>query len=440
MFNHHANLHGAKTVVLPIIFPFSIGYLPFARSYLKTIQHNIAQMEKKWITTLFFLISVSLSASPRTQWTYQTGGQVIGTCALSESSLFVGSTDGYLYALDKQSGALQWKFDGKNEIRSTPAIDETTVFFHTVAGDLYALDTHTGGLQWQTSLKGETMVDVWDYYQSSPVIHHNLLIVGSGNGQVYGLNKETGKEVWTFRTGGVVHTDPLVYDDKVYIGSFDGHLYALDSATGTALWSFKTVGNRYFPQGAIQNAPTLFEGMILFGSRDFNLYAINAQTGTGTWNWMEPGSWVIATPTISATDSLLFVGTSDSHAFYCTSAWDGSIKWKINLNMRVYGKEVLYKDDVLFGCFNGILYAANQQTGNITWTFQTENSLKNHSIVYNEDGSFNEALFTITNMEELLKSENAILNLGSFLASPIVENDKVYIGSTDGNVYALTID
>ncbi len=397
-------------------------------------------MERKWIAFLCLAVSVSLSASLRTQWTYKTDGQVIGSCTLSGGTLFVGSTDGYMYALDKQSGTLQWKFDSKNAIRSTPAINGETLFFHTVAGDLYALDTRTGNIRWQTSLKGETMIDVWDYYQSSPVVHNNLLIIGSGNGHVYALNKETGKEAWSFQTEGVVHADPLVYDNKVYIGSFDGHLYALDITSGTPLWSFKTVGNRYFTKGAIQNGPSVFEGMILFGSRDFNLYAIDSQTGTGLWNWMEPGSWVSATPVVSAADSLLFVGTSDSHAFYCTNAWDGTIKWKINLNMRVYGKAALYKDYVLFGCFNGTLYAANRQTGEIAWTFHTESSLKNHSVVYNEDGSFNEALFTITNEEELLKSENAILNLGSFLASPIIENNHVYIGSTDGNVYALVIE
>jgi outer membrane protein assembly factor BamB len=36
--------------------------------------------------------------------------------------VFVGSTDGNFYAVDRESGTLQWKFEAKSRITSSPAV------------------------------------------------------------------------------------------------------------------------------------------------------------------------------------------------------------------------------------------------------------------------------------------------------------------------------
>src|SRR5262245_16117723 len=42
-------------------------------------------------------------------WTFQTGGPVRSSPVVADGSLFVGSHDGHLYALDPASGRLRWR-------------------------------------------------------------------------------------------------------------------------------------------------------------------------------------------------------------------------------------------------------------------------------------------------------------------------------------------
>ena len=43
------------------------------------------------------------------KWKFHTDGQVISSPAIANGTVFVGSTDGNLYAVDLESGAQKWK-------------------------------------------------------------------------------------------------------------------------------------------------------------------------------------------------------------------------------------------------------------------------------------------------------------------------------------------
>jgi len=376
-------------------------------------------------------------ASPQVLWKYKTQGHINGSSVIMEDRISFGSSDGNVYMLDKAQGILLWKFDTKSAIKSTPAVKGDRLFVNNAEGEVFGLDVTSGKKIWSAKLPKEQIVDFWDYYFSSPVLHDNLLILGNGDGNVYALDQQDGKVIWSFQTNGVVHGDPLIYKDKVYIGSYSGYFYALDALTGSLDWQFKTVGDMFFTKGDIQNGASVFNDQILFGSRDFNIYALNANTGTGMWNMKEVGSWIIGTPAIS--DSLAFVGTSDTHAFYCFDAIRGTVAWKLELNMRIYGKADFYKDCVIFGCFDGKLYAVNKRSGQIEWTFKTEGHEKNWQTMFDENGNFSKdfSIYGDGTMEGVARSEEIIMNVGAILSSPVVKENIVYFGSGDGNFYAL---
>lgn len=392
-------------------------------------------MKKLILTVLHLLIYTFTFAQPQSLWKFKTTGKIVGSPSVSNNKIFIGSEDGALYAIDKANGKQLWKFQSDAPIKSTPAINENLAFINNANGNIYAIDNASGKMLWSHNLRGEKVVDFWDYYLSSPVVYRDLVIVGSGNGSVCALNQKTGAEVWNYKTEGVVHADPLVYNNNIYIGSFDGHFYSLDAKSGKLLWKFKTVGDMFFPKGEIQNGASVFNNTIYFGSRDFNVYALNAENGTGAWNMKERGSWVIATPAIA--DSLAFFGTSDTHTFYCLDALYSEVKWKIPLNMRVYGKAAFYNNLVLFGCFNGKLYAADKKTGTIKWEFQTEASKQNWHTMFDETGHFKKGFELYGDDTHIANSEKTIMNLGSILSTPVVEQNIVYFGSTDGYLYAL---
>jgi outer membrane protein assembly factor BamB len=70
-------------------------------------------------------------------------------------------------------------------------------------------------------------------------VAEGLLYFGStADDAVHCLDAGTGREKWTFFTGGPVRNAPSCYDERVYFGSDDGFAYCLDARTGEKIWSY----------------------------------------------------------------------------------------------------------------------------------------------------------------------------------------------------------
>ena len=63
------------------------------------------------------------------------------------------------------------------------------------------------------------------FVDSSPVIVGSRVLVGSDDGNVYGLDCKTGQVVWQFRAGGRVCALPAVAAGRLVIGNTAGELY-----------------------------------------------------------------------------------------------------------------------------------------------------------------------------------------------------------------------
>ncbi|MDP7235656.1 MAG: PQQ-binding-like beta-propeller repeat protein, partial [Candidatus Latescibacteria bacterium] len=79
---------------------------------------------------------------------------------------------------------------------STPLLHETTLYTGAEDGYVYAIDIETGDTQWRFQTKRRI--------RSSPVISDSLLFIGSDDNHLYALHVETGRLVWSFETGGSI--------------------------------------------------------------------------------------------------------------------------------------------------------------------------------------------------------------------------------------------
>jgi hypothetical protein len=99
----------------------------------------------------------------------------------SDGTVYIGSFNDYLYALDTSNGAQKWKFQAGSNVQSPIAIDG-----------------------------------------------NNHIYFGSDDDKVYALYAD-GSVKWSFTTGGDVRGKPLVLPDGVvYTGSYDFRLYAIN--------------------------------------------------------------------------------------------------------------------------------------------------------------------------------------------------------------------
>src|SRR5690242_284825 len=128
------------------------------------------------------------------KWKFKTGGRVMSSPAVVEGTVYVGSNDDNLYAIDAESGALRWKFKTGSRITSSPGVADGLVYFGSFDGNFYAVDARTGGERWKFSTggerryagkhlhgaepSGESMPDPFDFFLSSPAITESTVYFG----------------------------------------------------------------------------------------------------------------------------------------------------------------------------------------------------------------------------------------------------------------------
>jgi eukaryotic-like serine/threonine-protein kinase len=389
------------------------------------------------------------------QWKFHTSGRVIGSPAIVNGVVYVGSTDGNFYAIDAGTGALKWKFETKAWEVSSPAVVGGVAYFLSYDGNLYALDAANGQVKWKFATGGEkhyagthlhylqpaveSMPDPWDFYLSSPTVSRGAVYFGSSDGNVYALNANSGELKWKFKTGDVVHSSPAIAEGTLYIGSWDTYLYALDATTGNEKWRFKTgddpVAHNHV---GIQASPAVMDGVVYFGSRDSYAYAVDAGTGKQIWKFSTDGSWVNNSMVVH--DGRVYFGTSIPGFLHAVDAKSGKSVFDLPTGTPVFASMALAGDTLYLGNFGGKLTAIDLKTQKPTWVFETDAAKQNAAAMTNADGSIKfETVFSSPNLyyEDMVLAVHKLFTMGTILSSPAVAGDTVYFGSTDGNLYAM---
>ena len=86
-------------------------------------------------------------------WKFKTGGPIHASPVIANGILYVGSTDGKLYALDAKQWGIKWVFDAGDAIRYAATVLGNKVYFSARNNKVYALDAKTGEKLWEFKSK-----------------------------------------------------------------------------------------------------------------------------------------------------------------------------------------------------------------------------------------------------------------------------------------------
>ena len=258
------------------------------------------------------------------KWKFATKAWEVSSPAVESGVVYFLSYDGNFHALDAATGQVRWKFKTEGEKHftgthlhylqpenesmpdpwdfylSSPAVWNETVYFGSSDENVYALDALSGAMKWKFK--------TGDVVHSSPAIADGTLYIGSWDTYLYALDATSGKEKWRFKTGedAVAHnhvgiqSSPAVVDGVVYFGSRDAYAYAVDAATGKQLWKFSTEGSW------VNNSMVVHDGEAYFGtSIPGIMHAVDAKTGKVVFD-LPTGSPVFASMALAG--DLLYMG------------------------------------------------------------------------------------------------------------------------------------
>jgi outer membrane protein assembly factor BamB len=179
---------------------------------------------------------------------------------VADGVVYTGAEDGFLYAIDEQTGKELWKYDTQQDVVGTPTISNGTAYVAKPGGPLFALDAKTGAERFSFDTPQRAGV-------TPAAVDGTTLYVGSPDSSFYALNAITGELEWSFATQGRITGTPAIVDDVLYGASFDNHLYALDATTGAELWNLAL-------DGSIDFGPSVADGAVYVSTSSGTVYAI----------------------------------------------------------------------------------------------------------------------------------------------------------------------
>ena len=216
---------------------------------------------------------------------------------------------------------------------------------------------------------------------SRPTIYKDKLVFGNGEGYIYCLDKNNGKEIWRTYIGGSIYAPVVVKNNHLYVGSKNTNFYKLNMK-GELIWKFKT--------GGTVTGATSYKNGLLFVSADNYIYSVDEN---GNLNWkFKTGDEVFVDPTVH--NERIYFGASDEY-FYCLDL-EGNLVWKFKTGGEILTFDGLDVVDgkIYFGSADQYIYCLNLN-GKLVWkkrtgdiVFSTPRIKNNRLYIAGRDGKF----------------------------------------------------
>lgn len=227
------------------------------------------------------------------QWSSPTIGVVDG-----KAQVYYAGGDGWLYALDPETGEQLWKFDlnpkdskwelygrgTRNAVIATPVFHENSVILAVGqdpehgegVGHIYRIDaTGSGdvtesGQIWHLGGVDEEGEYLFRRTISTVAIHDGLVYAPDLSGRLHCIDFESGERYWEADLLSGIWGSPMVADGKVFLGNEDGELVVFAEGKEE-----QQLGSIFF-NSSIYSTPSIAGGKMYVSDRS-RLYCLDIQ-------------------------------------------------------------------------------------------------------------------------------------------------------------------
>lgn len=324
-------------------------------------------------------------------WTHSTEGRMVYAASVRNGTVYVGSRDGSLYALNLNDGSRRWSTEaGLGGLFGAPTVTDTLVYGGNWSPYYFvsAWNRENGELAWQRQ-SGEllnrppfVLVDSERLYthldppegaplevqvhmsalsldgqqilwrtpmngipEHVPSLTDKMLLVTSQDERLRAFDKADGHLHWEAELSGEPVSAPLVSGPLVFVSTATGFVYAFEHATGKIAWRYQ------FPNAQLEGDLALSgERLLVPGGR--MLYSFNITTREAGWKFQAPRE---ITAPVASREHVYFGGANKS--LYTLRLDNGLITGIYPLGDEVLAPPVLAGGYVLVSCSDGKIYA-----------------------------------------------------------------------------------
>ncbi len=302
--------------------------------------------------------------------------RLISNLILADNMIFGMDTNGYVTALNKQTGTQIWSVSTSQEDRQNDALGggiayaDGKVFATTSFGDILALDAKTGKQLWRQAILTPIRI--------APTVVDGRVFVVNINNELQTLNSKTGEVLWTHAglpeaTGLLGGGVPAVENNIVIVPYSSGELYALRVENGYPVWtdtlSSTASADSLSSISHIRARPLVYQGILYAVSHGGRMAAIDVNSGIRLW---QKDISSIRTPALVGNYLYLI---SINNELVCLDRQSGDIIWTTNLPMTDGSNKITWAGPIMTS--QGLLIAGSN--GGLDF-YSPKNGKKGHSV------------------------------------------------------------
>lgn len=322
---------------------------------------------------------------------------------------------------------LKWTFASGDSLFTKPALDGDLLYFGNEAGTFYAVKKGTGQKVWSYQTGAAIL--------SSPAIVGDLVLFGSTDTHVYALDKTTGALVWKTALPGVIYGGVVVGKQSVAVGTGDFQIYALKPENGQILWKALGWGN-------IQSTGAFFDGKYIFTSWGGVIQVVDEITGKPVVTYPSGSGYETPAPSTPAVFQNRVIFTNTGNKYVGQSLLDKKDSWTVIDTSCGYSSVALDEQYGYLSTLKGEVFQFDPNTGKKLWTTTLPQAVydsspqvfRQHVVVGTTEGDI-----WILQRTDGKIIKHLSLGGGFIFGKILATDDTLYVGSMDGNLYAVDV-
>ncbi len=312
-------------------------------------------------------------------WTAKVEDEIRSSPIVFKGIVYIAAYDNNLYAFNAADGKPIIKFATEDGIPGTPSIaaEENLILIGSEDHKMYGLELRTLKKRWEFDSGGAI--------RSSSIVEHGHVFFGNDSGTLHGVRLHDGKSDWNYSVGTAIRSRPAVTEDRFLFGTESGDLLCVD-LNRSLKWRFKA-------KRAVTSSPVIFDGIAYVGAMDGQIHAVAVDGGYGIWHF-RTGKAIVSSPIV--VEKMVYVGSADGYLYALDL--NGKEQWKFKTDGQIVSTPAYFNGALYFGSTDKKVYSIDAKRGRLRWAFETD---------------------------------------GPITSSAAIVDNIVYIGSTDKVLYAL---